>query len=619
MKLVIKLKPYPTESLMGYILRLTEANGYPTTSYVMHALTGKWYASKYGRLDAAPLAELAGLDEPSIQRLSMVAMTESRTVFNIAGCELTAHDLRSDRPKICPACLVEDGSCDAFWDISHACACPKHGSWLTDTCPHCEKTLRWARGKLSECRCGHDLTTITPESAPESVLQLMAALRAATFRDAAIAPMPVSMGHLEHLDLGQLCKLIWVISDTLHRDRQGGRVVRSRSKLTAYLPEVAEALSNWPQGFRAFLDKNYAANLESAECLPAFRSVFVWALTRLCKNTTNGGEAYRFIVQEIFTFAARYWTRSHLSSRGGMFEGIVLPEVMRWGSASEFAEVMGLHMSTMKRDAAELGFPYRLAVSASSRRGKTYDLDWARAQAPQSNRRPMGVRQAARILGISNGVIEILRQRGAFERNVRLTHKNGVFSREEVDAFGGRVTATVASAPKARHKGLPTIDAFSRRYHLSMDSKAALYQAILDGRILVRGSAGKSPEQFQVDPDEVFSVLTWAAAECDEFITFMEAREKLACTDAVLQGLAKKGILVRKRFRGRWRLVRSSVEAFEARYELASSVSRRLKQWPRAISTQARKSGIAIQEVRCSQYVALILERRDVPRLEASF
>lgn len=619
MKLVVTPKPYFTESLMGYVLRLTDCNGYNTTSYVIHAMTGKWYSSKVGRLDASPLAELVGLDQAEVTRLSMVATTQSRTVFNIAGCELTAHDLRFDRCKICPKCLAESGHCDAFWDISHACACPKHGTGLVDTCPGCDKLLVWTRGKVCECRCGHDLSKIRAEPAPKAVLQLMAALRAATFQDASTAPLPQTMAHLSGLDLGQLCKLIWVMSDTLHRDRQGGRVVRNRSKLSSYLPEVAGALDDWPHGFRKFLERNYAPKLESVECLPAFRKEFAWALVRLSKNTEDGSDAYRFIAQEVFTFAAKYWTRSHLSSRGSMFEGIVLPEVMRWGSASECAQVMGLHMSMMKRDAQEQQFPYRLAVSPTSRRGKTYDLEWARTQQPKSDCRPLGVRQAARILGVSNGVIEVLRKRGHFERCRRLVNRNGVFNREEVDAFGKKIRAAVAQAPKVHHKGLPTIDVLCRRHNLSTDSKATLYEAILDGRIPVRGSAGKSPEQYQIDTGDVFSILVATVAERDEFISYIEARVKLACADAVLMGLARKGHLMRKRVRGRWRLVRSSVDEFDARYTLVSSVSRQLNRWSRSISTQARRIGIPVQEVKCDQYVALILDKRDVQNLEASF
>ena len=612
--LVVKASPKPEESLMGYVLRLTELNGYPTTSYLLHAMTGKWFASTVGRLDATPLILLADLTEGEARRLSMEVITQSRSVYNLAGCELTAHDLSVSHAKVCPSCLRESGHCDAFWDIGYAVACPRHGTRLVGSCPDCGDALTWRRGKVSECRCGYDLASVPAPRAAAPVIDLMGAMRAALYRDDAIAPWPASMTHLQALNLGQLCKLVWVMCDVLHRSANGGGLIRSRAKLAPYLEEVAEALSNWPLGFRAFLDRHYAARLEAADCLPAFRTEFSWVLTRLAKNT-DAGEAFGFLAQEIFTFAARYWTRTHLSSRGGMFKDVILPETMRWGSAGECAEVLGLHMTTMKRDAEALQFPHRIAVSPNSRRGKTYDLDWARAQAPKSRSRPLGVRQAARILGISNGVVEILRQRGVFERSNRLTHRNGVFTREEIDQFQQKLRSAIGEAQPSERKGLPTIDRLSRKSHFSTETKANLYEAILERKIVVRGNAGGAPEQYQVDPDQVYAVLKEARDAQDQYVTFSEASALLQCTSTVLKGLVDAKFLHRSTFRGRRRLLKSSVKDFDDTYVLISQISRLAKQWSRAVAVQVRNAGVPMREVICHQHTAFFVERRHLHRV----
>lgn len=617
MKFVVAPSPHHIESLMGYILRLTEANGYPTTSYVIHAMTGKWFASKHGRLDAAPLARLAGLTEEQVNRLTLVVTTRSKCIFNIAGCELTSNDMRPGHPRICPKCLEEKGCCDTFWEISHACACPTHGAWLVEVCPGCGKGLAWTRGKLAECRCGYDLTKADLERAPEPVLALMAALRAATFRDPAIAPWPEHMDHLRGMDLGQLCKLIWVMSDELHRLRHGGNVVRNRGKLTGYVPEVAEALTDWPLGFRRFLEKNYSKELDAAECLPKFRRRFSWVLARLAKNTREGYMRFRPLVQEVFTFASRYWTRSHLMPRDGRLDWVVLPEKMRWGSAGECAQIMGLHTATMKRDAVEQQFPYRLAVSANSSRGKTYDLDWARAQAPKSHHRSMGVRQAARLLGVSNGAIEQLRVKGVFGKS-RRTSRNGIFSREDIEVMRRRFAAAVATAPKKRHKSFPTVDRLSRVLYLDTKQKASLYEGILDGKIKVQGNAGSSPEQYQIDPSEMPTILGDHLAARGQFISYKEAGERLLCVVPIVQGLVKSKYIKRKRFRGRERLIRESVEAFERKYESVSSVRRRLNLPVNVVSKTIEELEIKKVIVPCLQYSAVILEKEHVSVLEAA-
>lgn len=615
MKFVVAPSPHRIESLMGYILRLTEANGYPTTSYVIHAMTGKWFVSKHGRLDAAPLARLAGLTAEQVSRMTLVVTTRSKSIFNIAGCELTSNDMRPGHPRICPKCLEENGCCDTFWEISHACACPTHGVWLEEVCPGCSKGLAWTRGKLAECRCGYDLTKIDTGGAPGPVLAVMAALRAATFRDPAIAPWPEHMDHLRGMDLGQLCKLIWVMSDELHRLKHGGSVVRSRAKLTGYLPEVAQALTEWPHGFRRFLDENYAKELDATKCLPRFRDRFSWVLTRLAKNTHEGDTRFRPLVQEVFTFASRYWTKSHLMPRDGMFDWIVLPEKMRWGSAGECAQIMGLHMSTMKRDAVELQFPYRLAANANSRRGKTYDLDWARAQAPKSHHRSMGVRQAARLLGVSNGAVQELRIRGAFGKS-RRTSRNGTFSREDIEVLRKRFAAAVATAPKKRHRSFPTVDRLARLLYLDTKQKASLYEAVLDGRIKVQGNAGSSPEQ--IDPEDMPTLLGNYLTQRDQFITLKESSERLQCAIPVVEGLIESGHVKRKRFRGRERLIRKSVETFDKKYTLVCGMRRRLKLPAHVVSKKMDEMKLKALRIPCLQYTALLLKKKQSMAVEAA-
>lgn len=604
---------------MGYVLRLTEANGYPSTSYVIHAMTDKWYASCRGRLDAVPLIELAGLSEAEADRLSLKSRTESRSIFNVAGCELMSNDFSIGRPRVCPKCLEQNGFCDAFWDISYAQVCPIHGTWMVDVCPKCQKSLSWSRAKVAECRCGHPLAGIRTGQAPKPVVDLMRVLRAATFRDEVIATFPEGIDHLRGLDMRQLCKLIWVMSDILHMKEHGGRsarMTRSRGKLAGYLSVVAEALSDWPRGFQSFLDSQYSEVLASTEVLPSFRSEFNWALIRLSKNTPDGEHAFRFLIQEIYSFGAKYWPKPFLIGRNSKCGLVQLPEQMPWGTHADLAKELGVDARTLIRDLEAMDVPTRMTSSMRSGTHIIYDLDWARNQRPKSEYRPIGVRQAARVLGISNGTLHVLRSRGVIGSTHR-THRNGVFSKEDLTQFKERIGLAVAHSPKKKMKGLPTLDGLSRLLNLTPELKATLYEAVLDGRVHVRGNAAGSPEQFQINPDDVTPLLGDYLTSRDLFMSFAEAREMLQCDYSVTRGLAGAGYLQRRLFRGRYHLLRESVLQFNQRYELASSVCRRMNTWSSVVSTRARKLKIRVRTVRCTQRDALIFRRKDIPKLEA--
>lgn len=616
---VVRPKPHLTESLMGYVLRLTEANGYPTTSYVLYSMTGVWYQSAVGRLDAAPLMNLAGLSQQEADRLSLKASTSSRSIFNVAGAELTAHEFSVGRPRICPGCLEQDGFCDAFWDISHAQVCGVHGTWMVDACPGCHKHLTWSRSKVAECRCGHSLIDIRTKPAPKPLVDLMQVLRSATFRDEEIAPFPMGMDHLKGLDLAQLCKIIWVMSDTMHKKEHGDRtvrVIRSREKLSEYLPVVADALADWPEGFRRFLDKTYSAELESADVLPAFRSQFNWALVRLSKNTPGGADAFKFLIQEVYAYATRFWPKSQLIVLESQHGWVDLPDRMRWGGIADLADVLGVDTRTLKRDIDSMSAPSRITSNTRNGLQRIYDLDWARQQLPKSRSRPIGVRQAARMLGISNGALHVLRSRGVIGSTHR-TYRNGVFSKEDIAQFRQKIGLAVASSPKEAN-GLPTLDRLSRLLDLTPEHKATLYQAILDGRISVRGSASGSPEQFQVDPAEVEVMFGGFMAERNKFISFVEVRERLQCVDAVTRALVDSSYLKMGVFKRRRRILLGSVEDFEKEYELASSIARRYDTWGRSITTLAKSKHIPYREIPCDQHVAILFERKNVGKIEAA-
>ncbi len=329
MRLVVTSRPAPTESLMGFVLRLTQLNGYPSTAYVLAAMGKEWYLPQVGRLDAAGLATLVGLGQGDIDRLTHLPEEKPRAYVRVYGSDLPSYEVNLRHPKVCPSCLAEGRPCEAYWDLAQAVACPRHQVHLVSECPGCHKRLPWSRSKVLQCKCGFDLAKAEVVPATPALAQLMAVLRYQVYQDETLAPLPPAMSHLAHLDLRRLCKLIWVMSGVSYQTLGGRRAPKARCHYRDHLEVVAAALTNWPSGFRDFLSTSYGDVLRDAEELPRFATLFSWLLVRLIKNDEGERSEFAFLEQEVYRFGAQHWTRGSMARDEESQR--LLPEKVRWG------------------------------------------------------------------------------------------------------------------------------------------------------------------------------------------------------------------------------------------------------------------------------------------------
>lgn len=168
MKLLITPKPEKDEGFISYLLRLTEANGYDTPSWIL-SLSGIDYMElqwkftfvfscsegfkKFAKLTGNTLSELIGLlylPAPSAKN------TTCNADYSFYGAFLNRSIIRPHCPKVCVKCLAESGYCSRIWDCSLVTVCPIHECLLLDTCPKCKRRLKAIRNRLSVCVCGCD-------------------------------------------------------------------------------------------------------------------------------------------------------------------------------------------------------------------------------------------------------------------------------------------------------------------------------------------------------------------------------------------------------------------------------------------------------------------------------
>jgi hypothetical protein len=270
MRLLITLNPEKEESFIGYIVRLTEVNGYETPSWIF-SLSGIDYMelqwkftfvfSRSKKLEN--LAELTGSSLDDLVSLLYLPVTPRRHPevdyeYDFFGALLNRSIIRPHCPKVCPKCLAESGYSLRIWDCSLVTACPIHECMLLDTCPECNRRIKCIRNKLSICSCGCDwrdtnLTTLPAEQLAVSrrIYQLCG-----TIPRAKSAAQCGSL--LQGLGLQDFTVVIVFIAGLFGKlARATGRPSRSiklrNTELHALFTKAHKVFENWPHNFHQFL------------------------------------------------------------------------------------------------------------------------------------------------------------------------------------------------------------------------------------------------------------------------------------------------------------------------------------------------------------------------------
>jgi len=174
-KLLITPKPEKDEGFISYLLRLTEANGYETPSWIL-SLSGIDYMElqwkftfvfscsegfkQFTKLTGNALSDLIGLlylPSPSPRNRACDGN------YNFYGALFNRSIIRPHCPKVCVKCLNESGYCRRVWDCSLVTICPIHECLLLDTCPKCKRRLKAIRNRLSVCVCGCNWNELQPD------------------------------------------------------------------------------------------------------------------------------------------------------------------------------------------------------------------------------------------------------------------------------------------------------------------------------------------------------------------------------------------------------------------------------------------------------------------------
>jgi hypothetical protein len=240
--------PFPTESLIGYALRLSEANGFSSIATLFRKMGVALGMVTESRINRVALSALTGYP---VDQLAAMAVLEDGPHSQLLGHRLKRPEVSVSSAKFCPTCVVERGYIEAHFQLQVMVACPQHRCSLLFKCPSCNQPISWMRPNLLHCQCSQDLSLVRLPSIPQSEALLLDIVRRKLLglpcgEDSKLA---FPSRDLQRLGLFHLIGLIWRIGE--HRLMGYGQT--GLADEPAMVQAAGEVFCDWPRNLENLL------------------------------------------------------------------------------------------------------------------------------------------------------------------------------------------------------------------------------------------------------------------------------------------------------------------------------------------------------------------------------
>jgi hypothetical protein len=576
--------PHPTESLMGYLLRLSEQNGY-CTPWSLCVLAGmKQNEFRTSSLSFKKLAAISSRPHSELEILAFSAPPNQPRWARLLGNPVVPTDLDVTSPRLCPQCVAEKGFIEAHWHLRLMIACPIHLRLAAVTCPVCRRRLRWFRPGLLECECGGSLSDELPPAVSQTEGSLLAAIR-----NRALGGISDS-GNPARLPLNQLMTMnlrsILSMVRTLGRYRLMANATPSGSDQLQIAFAATEVLREWPANFIQLLHdlgKAFPANI-SGGVGKQFEGIYR-ALFR--NKAIDLREQTDFLKSAFLDFGINHWGRGFVDRKlMALASG---PERRRFVTQSEFAARLGIQPRTVARllksheisaDRVRCGSADRIIIDA--------DHNLTHGTQPGKILRD---RTAARRLGLPVPVLLRLRSTGEFDARNLSTTRPG-WHEKDVEAFKQKFLALLRSPSGTAFDSGKTITliAIMQNRHLSSVVKADLIRTLLSKELPALASSDGMIVKTELD---LHLYKRWAenarSQEAGKTRTPTEVAKYLQCDRGTVPGLMGLGLLKGIRTAVGLRIYDDSLRQFNQEYVSLASQARRVGQSTRALMRRCEK------------------------------
>ncbi len=587
----------PTESLFGYLLRVSEANGYDTP---WHVLLYAGFSQGEMKTAGFPTEKLAKILGQTANALSDIAYAgpdangdvEFKILGHSLGKGLRYDPLRLKKPSLCPYCVEEYGYIDAFWDLSLAVACPRHQCTLVTHCQACGSPLTWYRPGLLTCKCGASFHDAPTQPIAPALADLMALLWAKVHGASISAEDTLTQPPVAELFSMQLHSLLRKLPD-LGRMAVGTEkgAVTDRYVL---MERAAGVLAAWPAGFRQLLGHiGTACNTNSG--MVGFRKHFEQFYSRFFRSRTCGSD-FIWLRDEFVRFGIEEYGDSIIDYKLLRGEQVA----RRFVPKAELARSLGISPVTLgKWERNGLVDMKRVRTRGQTR----YIADITKftdVPLALSGGTTLKLREAAAYLAVPVSVLQRVKALGHIPGGLLAKAKNG-FRLAGLTAFQQKLLALspLLEGDAEQSGDLVNLARVLResRFH-SRDGKADFLLAYLAGAIKAVGRTGDTLKDIQFRRSDVIAFVGGSRAKAaGNSVSVREGAALLGCDVRGVPGLITLGYLLSVPGREGLRVLRESVDRFAEQYVAFSTLSKELETSSKRLHRLAKAGDIPVMLV----------------------
>lgn len=591
-----------TETILPYILRLAEENGYSTPCGILsHArIQPATLDLSFNLTDIAQTANYAPSELFAHGYHADLADRSAR----LLGHPVRRQDLSLTWPKLCPECVAEKGYIEAHFDLAVMIACPVHKKRLVNICATCSRKLRWCRPGLLTCECGATISARAPVVEDNATTDLLDMIR----RKALRLPPEVAYGSeipatgLSEMSLRSILFLVAVLGRI-----QLNRLLAVTSESSEYVvPRAAKFLASWPNNYVQLLEEMTHGHPRGIP-LPT-KAQPLKGLYQSLRYGFIPKEDGAFIRDRIVNYRMN---ALDVLNREDEESSADKKSSERFVSVNKFADRYHIDPRTARRMLADEQIPL-LSVPRKSSSRNYVDVSVI-SVVPKVSGKVHRIKVAASLLGMTANVLRSLRASNDFEVNHLPKGMRGVHE-GDVNVFSQRLKSR-APASIAKY-GVPSsaicLDTIKSSSQYSTTVKVAVVRGILAGIIPVIACRDDSVGGLAVPLD-----LLRQYAEKDtsarlrrrlgapknephrigDCLTTTEAADILGCSPLSIPRLINRGFLEAERtFRGWW-IRESSVKRFKQTYTAVKTLADSYHTLPYAIMQFCNRHKIPLIEV----------------------
>jgi len=477
--------PYPTESLLGYALRVSEANGYGSPWNFYRLASMKSNERKAPGVNIEKLARITNWPQEMLDLIAYSAPAGQPRWCRLLGHPVLPQDLNLSHPRFCPQCVREKGFLEAHWDLALMVACPVHECLLVSSCPKCGRRLRRFRRGLLECECGGDLSVCDLPSISDANVSLLDLIRRTALSSPPDQSNATRMPQDQLMAMGLRSMLLAIRTIAKHRILADGKGDSSNDN--EIVSAAARVLVEWPANFIALLQdigRQLPADI-SGGVGKQFGGIY-WGLFR--NKAMGDSKQTEFLRVALLDFAMNHWGRGYVDHKIiKKLGGGTIPK--RFLSQTEFAAKIGVQQSTAARLLRNSG-PASKRVKCGAADRIVVDVD--QLSIPRTwPGKIYRIRDAAKLLGMSVSALRALKQAGIYEVNHLLPTRGG-FHELDLNAFTRKLVDLAQDHKPSSVQGEQTVTLQSvlcgRRN--SVEVKLSVMRALLSKGVTVLGNSG---------------------------------------------------------------------------------------------------------------------------------